>query len=181
MHPGTRKASLHAAQYVVPAVFVLSRSTPGRGSLSPTVGCAPDLATEPRAGFPTPQVSEQGSRPQSRESPTVKDWILPSPRFFSCPDTVLHLPSLSLSFVSLQKGITPLRVYMAHFISPSLQSPIYVQSGGLGVSLVVTRSLFLQNSWDSKSFGFSPSLFERHRKFRSPYLSAMLGPPKCTS
>ena len=36
-------------------------STPGRGSLSPTVYCAPDLATKPGAGSPSPQVRDLGS------------------------------------------------------------------------------------------------------------------------
>ena len=55
--------------------FVLSCCPPGRGSLSPTADCPPDLATEPGAGSSPPQVRHPGSRPQSGESPAVRDWI----------------------------------------------------------------------------------------------------------
>ena len=74
--PGTGEAPL-GTPHVVPgwrrqAGFVLSHSTPGRGSLSLTADCAPDLATEKGAGSPSAQVSDKGSRPQSGEIPTVR-------------------------------------------------------------------------------------------------------------
>ena len=103
VRPATGEAPLHAAGSVVPDGFLLSRSTPGRESLSPTVDCALDLGTEPGAGSPPPQVHQQGSQPQSRESPAVRDWIFlhAALRFFSCPDTVLCFPSHSFSSLCL--------------------------------------------------------------------------------
>ena len=75
-----------------------SHCTPGMGLLSPTTDCASELVTEPGAGSPPPQVCEQGNRPQSGESPTVRDWIFLhlSLWFFSHADTVLHFSSLFL-------------------------------------------------------------------------------------
>ena len=80
-----------------------SHSTPGRGLFSPIADCASELVTKPRAGSPPPQVCEQVSWPQSRESPKVRDWIFlcPNQWFFSCPDTLLHFPSLSFSSLCL--------------------------------------------------------------------------------
>ena len=54
--------------------------------------------------------------------------------------------SLSLPFVSTQKGIPPLGAYVAHFISLSSQSPTYGPSGCPGVSLV-DSVFFLPDSW----------------------------------
>lgn len=118
VRPSTGEVLLHAAGYVVPdcqmqAGFILSHSTPGRGWLSSTAYCTPDLATESGAGSPPPQGHDLGSQFLSRESPSVRYWLFLCPVlccfFFPCPDTVLCSPSHSFSsFVSLQQGVPPL-------------------------------------------------------------------------
>ena len=121
---GTGEVLLHAAQYVVPgwqmhAGFVLSHSTPGRGSLSPTADCTSDLATEPRAGSPPPQVHDPGSWLQSREIPQLEIGSFPIrvSVFFSCPDTVLCFASCSFSSLCLStEGFPPLHLfYLSQF------------------------------------------------------------------
>ena len=101
------------------AGFVLSHSTPGRGSLSPTADCTSDLATEPRAGSPPPQVHDPGSWLQSREIPQLEIGSFPVrvSVFFSCPDTVLCFTSCSFSSLCLStEGFPPLHLfYLSQF------------------------------------------------------------------
>ena len=67
------------------------------------------LQTEPltyhctQAWLPSSPGARTGSRPQSKESPAVRDWIplSLSPRSFSSPDTVSHFPSRSFSSLCL--------------------------------------------------------------------------------
>ena len=133
-------------------------STPGRGSLSPTVYCAPDLAIEPGAGSHPPQVCDLGSQPQSQESPTEIGSFSVPVRGFSLVQIQSHAfpATLSLPFVSPQKQ-TPLACsfYLSQFTILHLWP-----SGCPGGSLEAQLSLFLLDSWDSKSFGFNASLRE---------------------
>ena len=91
-----------------------SQSTPGRGLLSATAHCASELVTLPGTGSPPPQVCEQVSWPQSRESPKVRDWIFlcPNQWFFSCRDTLLHFPSLSFSSLCLSAERDPSPLFL---------------------------------------------------------------------
>ena len=114
----------------------------------------PDLAPKPGAGSLSPQVHDQDSWPQSGESPSVGECIFlcPGPRFFYCPDSVLCFPSLSFSSLCLSAEEDPSSIC---FISPSSQSHTYGPPGFPSGSLEETLSLFLLDSWGSKSFGFN--------------------------
>ena len=121
-----------------------SHSTPGRRLLSPTEDCTSELVTETGAGLPLPQVCEMYSWPQSRGSPAVIDLVFhhPGPCFFFLSRYSPMLPqTLSLPFVSPQKGIPPLSAYAAHFLFPSSQSCTYglpgCPHGSLEMSLLL--------------------------------------------
>ena len=90
------------------AGFALSRSTPGRGSLSATADCTRDLVPEPGAGSPPPQSRDPDSWPSPEQalqlemgffSVLVGGFSLVQIQSYASP------AALSLPFVSLQKGI----------------------------------------------------------------------------
>ena len=175
--PSTGEAPLCAAQCVVPgwqtqAGFVLSHSIPGRGSLSPTVGCTPDIATQAGTGSLPRQGHNPGSQPQSWESPSVRDWIFlsPSRRFLSCPDTVLCFPRLSFSFLRLSAEGDPF------ILSLPVHNHTPMACQVVPVGPWKWLSLFLPDSWSSKSFSFNTALFVRGGNFGSPYFSTILAP-----
>ena len=92
-----------------------------RESLSPIPDCTSELLTEPGAGSPPPQVHKQVSGPSSEKGLQLEIdfspfFPIPSPWFFSCPNTALHsTASLSLPFVSQQKGLPLLHAYATLF------------------------------------------------------------------
>ena len=73
-----------------------SYSTPRRGLLSPTADHASGLVTEPRAGSLPPQVWEQGSQSQSRDSLPVRDWV-----YLQFPSVVFLLSRYSATLANL--------------------------------------------------------------------------------
>ena len=79
-----------------------SHSTPGRGLLSPIAHYASELVTEPGLAPFLPRYSNRAAGPSLEKAPQL-DWIFlhPGPWFFSCPDTVLHFPSLFFSSLCL--------------------------------------------------------------------------------
>ena len=155
MYPGSREVRLcttdicslaggHRQSLSFEWLYTFCLFSLGRGLLSATADCTSELISESGTGFPPPQVCELDSRTQSGESPTVRDWTFSIPiRGFSLVQIQSYSfpASLSLPFVSLQKGIPPICAYVACFISPSLQS------------LETSLSLCNLDSWNSKSFG----------------------------
>ena len=85
--------------------------------------------------------------------------------------------SLSLPFVSPQKGIPPLCTQAAHFISASLQSCTYCLLCCPFGPLEMFLSLCSPDSWTSKSSCINTAVFAGQGNSGCPYFSAMLTTP----
>lgn len=152
-----------------------SHSTRERESLSPTADCASELVTEPGASSLPPQVRELGSQPQSKESPTVRDWLflrpqsmvfllfkyspaLPQPLFFFplSAEGDLSPPCLHCTFYLSQFAIT--------HVWPARLSPWTCLCHSTAQTLGIQRPL-------------PSTLLCLRGNFRFPYFSAMLDIP----
>ena len=191
MRPGSREVSLcttdswplageHRQSLCFEQLYTFFPPQSGKGLLSPAADCASELVTKLRAGSPPPQVRKQGSWSPSEEAPwlgigafsvPVHGFSLVQIQSYASPAT------LSLPFVSLQKGIPPLRAYTACFISPSSQPehlwPARLSWCAPGDSL----SLCSPDSWNSMSCGLNTALSEGQGNFGSSYFSTTLDLP----
>ena len=106
------------------AGFVLLHSPPVV-LLSPSVDCAPALPLKPMLAPHLPRCANREPRPRPNKAPQleIRSLSVPvrgSPLIHIQPYT--SAATLSLTFVSPQKGISSLHSYLAQFMYPSSQS-----------------------------------------------------------
>ena len=111
---------------VVDAGRLCSIAQPTReGLLSPSVDCAPALPLKPMLAPHLPRCANREPRPRPNKAPQleIRSLSVPvrgSPLIHIQPYT--SAATLSLTFVSPQKGISSLHSYLAQFMYPSSQS-----------------------------------------------------------
>ena len=178
-------------------IYTFFPSTQGRGLLSPTAPLS-SLPNPGMAPFPSRFV-RRAAGPSPEEDPQSRILTLKgickleigslSIFFHSLVQSVVwggfplvqiqpytSTASLSLPFISPQKGILPPRAYTACFISPSLQARTCGSPGCPLGPLEMFLSLCSLDSWNSKTSGLNTAMFEGRRNFGSPYFSTLLTP-----
>ena len=146
-------------------------------TVSPAVDCAPDLPPNTDVGLLLPRCVNRAASPSPKKAPQLEmgSLSIPVQGFFSCQDTVLHCPSCSFSSLCLSaegdpsSQCLPDPFYLPQLVVTHLW-PIRFLSGP--VSLVDSVS-FPPRLLGVKVLWLQP-FFERHRKYGSPYFSAVL-------